>query len=285
MTESILSYLWSAVLASLLQIGIFLLPGLLITLLMNYVSTKLQQRAVGIIGRGWFLGLFGWLGTAVHELGHAFFCLVFGHKIVKISLFEPDPETGTLGYVEHTYEPTNIYQMVGNFFTGIGPILFGTALIYLALYLLLSINALSFVQNISIGSATIYSWDVPFQTLQTLWQSSTSLISAIFTGGNFSSWQLYVFLYIAFCIGSFITLSPPDIKGSLKGMGVILVLILVFNLATVWIGDVTSNIFLATISYYLVFYTALFLILMMDIAVSLVLLLPLSFVQQKQSAE
>jgi len=61
MVEAVLSYLWAAILASLTQIGIFLVPGLVLTLIMNYASTLMQRRALATIGKSWFLGLFGWL--------------------------------------------------------------------------------------------------------------------------------------------------------------------------------------------------------------------------------
>ena len=276
MVEAVLSYLWAAILASLTQIGIFLVPGLVLTLIMNYASTLMQRRALATIGKSWFLGLFGWLGTVIHELGHAFFCLIFRHKITAMKLFDPDPETGTLGYVEHTYDSSNIYQLAGNFFIGIGPILLGTALIYILLFLLLGLNPFNFVTNVDLATPHIYSWGILTTIIQTFWTSSTGLISAIFSGNNLSTWQLYVFIYLAFAIGSSITLSPSDIKGTLKGLSVILILVFIFNLATVWAGDLTSNIFKGTISYFLVFYISMFLILLMDIFVSFVLLLPLS---------
>jgi hypothetical protein len=243
---------------------------------MNYASTLMQRRALATIGKSWFLGLFGWLGTVIHELGHAFFCLIFRHKITAMKLFDPDPETGTLGYVEHTYDSSNIYQLAGNFFIGIGPILLGTALIYILLFLLLGLNPFNFVTNVDLAMPHIYSWGILTTTIQTFWSSSTGLISEIFSGNNLSTWQLYVFIYLAFAIGSSITLSPSDIKGTLKGLSVILILVFIFNLATVWAGDLTSNIFKGTISYFLVFYISMFLILLMDIFVSFVLLLPLS---------
>ena len=276
MVEAVLSYLWAAILASLTQIGIFLVPGLVLTLIMNYASTLMQRRALATIGKSWFLGLFGWLGTVIHELGHAFFCLIFRHKITAMKLFDPDPETGTLGYVEHTYDSSNIYQLAGNFFIGIGPILLGTALIYILLFLLLGLNPFNFVTNVDLAMPHIYSWGILTTTIQTFWSSSTGLISEIFSGNNLSTWQLYVFIYLAFAIGSSITLSHSDIKGTLKGLSVILILVFIFNLATVWAGDLTSNIFKGTISYFLVFYISMFLILLMDIFVSFVLLLPLS---------
>jgi hypothetical protein len=51
-------------------------------------------------------------------------------------------------------------------------------------------------------------------------------------------------------------------------------------MATVWAGDFTSNIFTITISYFLIFYIAMLLILFMNILV-LLLLLPLSMLTHK----
>ena len=275
MIETVLLYIWEATLASLIQIGIFFVPGLVLTLIVNYASTLLQQRALRTIGRGWYLGLFGWLGTIIHELGHAFFCLIFRHKITEMKLFDPDPETGTLGYVQHTYETSSLYQLAGNFFIGIGPILLGTALIYLFLYLLLGLNPFKFVINNGLTGSNIYSWSTLAQLLQNLWTSLTALVTGIFSRHNFSIWQLYVYIYLTFTLGSSIILSPSDFKGAFKGLSIILAAIFIFNLATVWAGDFTSKIFSGTFSYFSIFYVAMLLVLLMDIAVY-ILLLPFS---------
>ena len=275
MVETLLLYIWKATLTSLVQIGIFFVPGLVLTLVVNYVSTLLQRRALLIIGRGWYLGLFGWLGTIIHELGHALFCIIFRHKITEMKLFDPDPETGTLGYVQHTYESSSLYQMAGNFFIGIGPILLGSGLIYLLLYLLLGLNPFKFAVNTGLPSWDIYSWSVFINLLQNLRTSLTTLVSGIYSLTNFASWQLYVFIYLTFTIGSSIILSPSDFKGTFKGLSIILPVIFVFNLVTVWAGDFTVNIFRFTLSYFLIFYITMLLVLLMDMAV-FVIFLPLS---------
>jgi hypothetical protein len=275
MVETILLYIWKATLTSLVQIGILFVPGLVLTLVVNYVSTLLQRRALLTIGRGWYLGLFGWLGTIIHELGHALFCIIFCHKITEMKLFDPDPETGTLGYVQHTYESSSLYQMAGNFFIGIGPILLGSGLIYLLLYLLLGLNPFKFAVNTGLPSWDIYSWSVFINLLQNLRTSLTTLVSGIYSLTNFASWQLYVFIYLTFTIGSSIILSPSDFKGTFKGLSIILPVIFVFNLVTVWAGDFTVNIFRFTLSYFLIFYITMLLVLLMDMAV-FVIFLPLS---------
>jgi hypothetical protein len=284
MFESVLSYTWTAIRASLLQIGIFFVPGLLLTLVMNLVSSVMQRRALLTMGKGWYLGLFGWLGTTVHELGHAVFCLIFRHKITAIKLFEPDPQTGTLGYVEHTYEPTSLYQQAGNFFIGIGPVLLGTSLIFVLMYFLLGINPFTFTASANITTTSIYSWEALGQLVQIFWNSSGNLLYQIFSTQNISTWQFYLFLYLAFAIGSFISLSPADLKGSFKGFGIIVILIFIFNLATVWAGDLTTNLFWGTFNYFMIFYVSMFLILLLVIFLSVLILLPLSLLKKRSGS-
>jgi len=284
MIEDVLSYLWTAILASLIQIGVFLVPGLVLALIMNYESRFVVRRALLTMGDRWYLGLFGWLGTIVHELGHVIFCLIFRHKIISMKLFDPDLETGILGRVEQTYNSKSVYQLVGNFFIGLGPILLGTAIICLLSYLLLGINPFKLADNFNMGSSYMPSWDALMQIFQILWTSSTILVYKLFSWHNLSGWQLYVFIYLAFAIGSSITLSPSDIKASLKGFSVILILIFIFNLATIWAGDFVSNIMTGIVGYFRVFYTAMFLILLLNIAVSILLLLPLSLLRARHLA-
>ena len=68
-----LGYLWNAFLLSLQQVFVLVGPGLLFAFMMNYLGGFVQKRSYSLMGRKIYLGLFGWLGTMVHELGHAVF--------------------------------------------------------------------------------------------------------------------------------------------------------------------------------------------------------------------
>ena len=56
----------------------------------RYVAHRLGWRGVLVTA---------WLGVPCHELGHLAMARLFGHRIVAWRLFDPDPTSGTLGYV------------------------------------------------------------------------------------------------------------------------------------------------------------------------------------------
>ncbi len=76
----------------------------------------------------------GWLGVPLHELSHLVSALLFGHRIVAFSFFDPDPTTGTLGYVRHAPSRSTAWQRFGNLWIGVAPALAGS----IALWFLLS---------------------------------------------------------------------------------------------------------------------------------------------------
>jgi len=272
MFEPILSYIWRALSATVIQILILLGPGLLLTIILNFETGFVQRHALNIIGKGWYLGLFGWLGTIVHELGHAIFCIIFGHKITELKLFHPDPKTGTLGYVKHSYNSKNIYQLAGNFFIGIGPIVLGSAVIYLLSYWLLGLNPFNLVNNLNLTSSQINSWDAIAQLLHNLGDSSGLLLKELFSWQHLFSWHLYVFIYMVFAIGSSITLSPSDIRGALGGFIVIVILIFILNLVTVWAGNFITDFVVRIAGYCVMFYAIVFLIILLNVAVAMFVL-------------
>lgn len=275
-TVSLVSYFSKVIYVTIAQLFTILGPALLLALIMNYVSGFVERHAISLMGRGWYLGLFGWLGTTVHELSHAFFCLVFGHAIIEMKLFAPDPATGILGYVNHSYNPKSTYQVLGNFFIGISPLIFGTVIIGLLGYLLLGLTFFNIASDFKVTSSDLSSWYAFWQLIGSLGYSSKDFIIAVFSWRNLSSWQLYAFTYLSFAIGSSITLSPADMKGALKGFVVILVALLVFNLGTVWIGNFTTDILNKIAGYCSVFYSVMFLTLLINIAVAVFVLLPLT---------
>ncbi len=182
------------------------------------------------VGRMADIILTGWIGTPVHEIGHALFCLIFRHKIIDIKLYSPSSEDGTLGYVRHSFDSKSIYQNIGNFFIGIGPILLGSALIYLLMVLLtrlsqntlfeLQIRNFTLIDSLRGNSSEI---------INSTWESIKLVVSAVFRVENFTDYKFWIFIYLSLCISSHMELSPWDIKGAWKGLLWIILFMFIVN--------------------------------------------------------
>jgi hypothetical protein len=232
-----LRYAGSAAAATATQLALLLGPGLALAALMHALSGFMERRTSRALGGAAYL-LFGWLGTAVHELGHALFCLLFGHRITGIRLFDFAPRDGTRGHVSHSFDPANPWQQVGNFFIGIAPILFGTLVIVLAARGLLGAEAFGRMAEPlprsgpvrSAGDWLALAWHVAV--------GAESALAVLLDPQRLLDWRAWAFLYLTLAVGSSISLSGADLRGALAGFGALVVIVLVANLATLWLGDV-----------------------------------------------
>lgn len=175
----------------------------------------------------------GWIGTPIHELGHAIICVLFRHKIIDIKLYNPNPTDGTLGYVNHSYDTTSIYQKIGNFFIGIGPIIFGTVVLYVALQYLVPNTKEVFSSIQSQSSVLIKNIHGEWSGFASIWDTTLSTLKALFNKSNFSCYTFWIFLYLSVCVSSHMELSPPDIKGALSGLIMLILLFLVMNIIVI----------------------------------------------------
>lgn len=203
-------------------VGVIVVFGLLITLCRKAFYKIVGESASKIIIAT------GIIGTPVHELSHALMCVAFGHKITEIKLYKPDTD-GTLGYVNHSYNPRNLYHQIGNFFIGIAPILGGSGVIFLLMYLLVPgifsevVDELKFIPLISFNlfEASTYS-----ASLQIFWD----IVEDIFGFTNTGSILWWVFIVLSFMIASHMELSTSDIKGGFKGFLFIAALLLIADI-------------------------------------------------------
>ena len=168
-------------------------------------------------------------------MGHALFAILFGHKIKEMKLFKPNSENGTLGYVTHTYNPKNLYHQVGNFFIGIGPVLMCTLVLLLMCRIFYHINFFN-SSGIHLSSGTFASFSEIKKLMQDIWKEILFFVYACFKGELAAWWKTVIFLYLFYSIGSSITLSPSDLKLSFKGFLIIVILLFLFNAATLWIA-------------------------------------------------
>ena len=202
----------------LLSIGIIVIFGLLIAFcrrgfcaIVGYNGPKILL-ATGIVG------------TPIHELSHALFCLIFGHKVVEMKLYLPNAPNGTLGYVNHSFNPRNLYHQIGNFFIGIAPILGGSGVLLL-LMMWLTPETFASVSDTLSAMPAFAGFDSILVYLGALWE----MITLIFSPENFGMWQWWVFIVLALMIASHMELSGADIKGGIKGLLLLLLLILIMD--------------------------------------------------------
>lgn len=201
-------------------VGVIVAFGLLIAL-----CRKAFCRIAGDKGTKILL-ITGAVGTPIHELSHALMCIIFGHKIVEMKLYHPDSDDGTLGYVNHTFNPRNLYHQIGNFFIGVAPILCGSGVLLLLMYLLVPgvySEVTEELQFIGLLSTDFFDLSTYAGYLDLFWQ----VISDIFDFTNSGNILWWIFVILGLMISSHMELSTADIKGGFKGFlfmaGVLLV--------------------------------------------------------------
>jgi hypothetical protein len=265
---TVLVFLKDLVLATLGQMA-SLFAGIFVFGLLVHVVSHLTFRSLEkSFGRGGAY-LVAWLGTPIHELGHVLFCLVFLHHIVDIGWFKPDPATGTLGYVYHEWDRRNPWHVLGNFFIGVGPVILGCGVLFALFYLFIPGSSGSWDDVLAgtnvAGGVGGY--------LEALRGSSLAMIKLIFTLPNLGTWRFWVFLYLSVCVAANIRLSLADIRGSLSGLGCIVLPFLILNLVALLAGSTGSDLLPAAASWLGAVYGLLILALVMVI-IGFVLIYP-----------
>ena len=202
-------------LASLL--GVFLLFGFLLSHIQAFTH-RMYVRSVGWKGILWT----AWMGTPIHELGHVFFAKIFRHTINEVYLFRPNPATGNLGHVDHSYRTHSWYQRIGNFFIGAAPLICGSAVLVAMLYFLLPNGREVFAPLVRelAGGRDFFS-------------SLGESLANLFSGENIRTWNFWVFLYVSFCVASHMAPSRADQSGMWRGLFWIVALLLILNLVAV----------------------------------------------------
>lgn len=187
-------------------IGLGLLLGALH--LLERVSSRYLSRHLG-----WNSVLFtGWLGVPLHELGHLAAAKLFGHRVVAWKLFEPDPVSGTLGYVRHAYRRRNLWQLSGSFVIGIAPLLSGGAFLFLLLTWMVPDPSAAFVLRAPSGDG----FQLAASAIRDALGSGAVLAELIWQ--NRTPW-LPLQLYLALCAAAHLAPSVPDMKnGALGGV-------------------------------------------------------------------
>ena len=226
--ELILSRIWEHAAAAGVSTGILLLIlgcFVLLAALLQLVTALLRSRWFELLGeKSWtFLAM---PGTIVHETGHALFCLLFRHKIEEMKLFSPAPD-GTLGYVRHTWEKKSLFQRVGNFFIGTGPVIFGTGVI---------IAVTACLMPEVWREMELPSCHTPGDLAAGALALTCRMVRELFRAELWTKYQSYLWIGVTLLIGSHITLSKPDLKNAGSGALLLPLLLFLLDLAVIhWI--------------------------------------------------
>lgn len=227
--------------------GSLILVGMILGLLENRANSYVQ----GAFGRKGILAT-AWIGTPIHELGHLLMCYLFRHRINKFKLFDRKAKDGVLGYVNHGWNPKSLYQNIGNFFIGMGPIFSGTAALILGMHLLLPDSFARVADYLALEPTQ------PDQYMLTkIFALTAGLIGSIFSAENLVSLNFWIYFVLAIAISSHIALSKEDLKGAGRGLITIFTFILLVNLVAfvfnadfsgLFVGILALNIYIVAFS-------------------------------------
>lgn len=218
---SILNLLGTSLVQLVYLLGVLIASGLLLGYL-EKLSNSFLVRSFGMRG----VLITAWLGTPIHELGHLLMCFLWGHRVTQVKLLQLNSPDGVLGYVEHEYHRNSLYQRVGNFFIGLGPLFSGIGSLLLGMYFLVPESFAAFQleikQQVVIGKLDL-------NVLRVVGDAGSVIGKSLFTIENLLQPSFWLFLLIAISISSHIALSRADIQNAANGLATIFFIVLLFN--------------------------------------------------------
>ena len=203
-----------------ITVGIVFLAGFIINLFKNQTISNLHKS----LGRAAILAT-GFIGTPIHEIGHALMCVIFGHKINGIKLFSFNPKNNVLGYVNHSYRKNSLYQRIGLLFIALGPIFSGVVTIILLLKYLLPSS-----YDIFINNQFEPTFNFSLEYVLALLSFGKDTIFSIFDANNFKEIKFWIFIIISASISIHMSLSKRDLEGFWHGLIAFFLLIVILNL-------------------------------------------------------
>lgn len=176
----------------------------------------------------------GIVGVPVHELSHLFFCILFNHKIIGLSLYKPCVD-GSLGYVSHQYRVT-WFAPFANLIIGLAPIAGGIgAFIGLTYWLRPDVISVFYALN---GGVLSY---------KGVQEGLIGVLAQIVSQGGFFKtllWLLTSFSLLLFCAPS-----KADFYGCRAGVLTLIVMLV----AVIWAVPEQARLFLENIDPLLTF--------------------------------
>ncbi|MDR0751681.1 MAG: metalloprotease family protein [Christensenellaceae bacterium] len=212
-------------LESIFQFLYIVLPIVSIGLAINILMTFTIKFA-GKIGKP-LIYTSGIIGVPIHELSHVIMCIIFKHKIQEVRFFKPDKDNNTLGYVLHVYNKKSLYQRAGSFFIGIAPIVVGALLMIVLLNLITPTTSSSISRVLALKFASNGS---TLNRIGSVFVCTMHMVIAFFNPKNLLDPGWWIFTIIACCIAMHMRLSASDIKGSITGIIVVVLILFIINI-------------------------------------------------------
>lgn len=171
------------------------------------------------------------IGTPLHECGHALMCFLFGHRITRVRLFHSKEGNAM---VEHSFNPKNPYEVFGNLWISIGPIILGLGVI-------VGLLALGYPESLrSYG-------DVLGGVLNggTVGESIRTFLMGLVTEQARPVWVRILCVIGMFSMALHVRLSGADMHGVLRGLPMFAVLAALVSLVITVIGGKTIELYAA----------------------------------------
>ncbi|MFD1417946.1 hypothetical protein [Companilactobacillus keshanensis] len=221
--------------------------------IVSWIGHVAKKALVNNLGNNSQL-VIGGLGVVIHELGHAIFAFIFGHKVTKVQLLNVHYQnSGALGSVQHSWNESNIYQRLGNFFIGLAP--YYTCSI--ALYLLQRFLLKAQFNFSSIGTETTLD-------ATNLIESVLNNLKTAFANGTWSMIILYLILTIMIASTGY-DLSDADFSTVHKGIIPWLIVQFVVGNIFIIVGKIDL------LNSYLLYFTSFSILFMVHAIISMIL--------------
>jgi len=104
--------------------------------------------------------------------------------------------------------------------------------------------------------------------------SGLAFLGFVFSPQHLLDWRLYLFLYIAFSVGSSISLSPADITIAKLGCLPMIILLFLFNTLLLSLDSTGSTTYAWLTQHYTFLYILLCFVILLDVLVIAILWLP-----------
>ncbi|MCI0497387.1 MAG: M50 family metallopeptidase [Thermoplasmata archaeon] len=142
-------------------------------------------------------------GVAVHELSHAFACLLTGARVLEVKLFSKNG-----GYVKHT---RSRLPVIGPVAISLAPLVGGVLVIYVIAYLM------------DYSGIGLLDPERPYSAVQTIWA---------FLSANALRWHFWAFLYLMISVAASLGPSDQDLKNSVIALIVLAVILAALIMAS-----------------------------------------------------